>query len=475
MAQDLFLYENISEQLSSHIRNGSYRPGERLPSVRALSKLFGVSINTVIQSLRKLELDGYVEIRERSGAFVCDALPTKLTGQTVAHFPLLPVDVSLSEDILRYMEPHTSAGTLHLGIALPAAELMPVARIMRLYRELTRRQPQVVWDYSHPNGVDRFARQLSHRSLIHEVPLAEHDILVTNGCMEAIELALRTVTRRGDVVAVETPTYYGSLLALEVLQRRALEIPTHYRDGLCLYSLEQAFKRGQVKACLVSCNAQNPLGFCLSAERKRKLVELATRYQVPLIENDIWGDTVYSGDSLPAKAFDAEGMVIYCSSFSKSLMPGLRLGWVAAGRFHGRLRELKQISSITTAAAPQLLVGRLMESGAYAQHLQQLRGRLQAQVRAMIEIVRQSFPPGTQVHEPQGGCVLWVRLPDKRDARKLFECALEGGIHVFPGSVFSAGANHYDFLRLNAGSPLTPEIEAKLRRLGELAGLIQSS
>lgn len=475
MAQDLFLYENISEQLTSHIRSGSYRSGERLPSVRALSKLFGVSINTVIQSLRKLEMDGYVEIRERSGAFVCGSLPPDRTSPAVVHFPMLPVDVSLSEDILRYMEPHVSAGTLHLGIALPAAELMPVQRIMRLFREMTRRQPQAVWDYSHPNGMASFTRQLSHRSLHHEAPVAESDILVTNGCMEAIELALRTVTRRGDVVAVETPTYYGSLLALEVLQRRALEIPTHYRDGLCLYSLEQAFRRGQVKACLVSCNAQNPLGFSMSVERKRRLVELASRYQVPLIENDIWGDTVYSGESLPAKAFDRDGMVIYCSSFSKSLMPGLRLGWVAAGRFHGRLRELKQISSITTAAAPQMVVGRLMESGAYAQHLQQLRSRLQAQVRAMIEIVRQSFPSGTQVHEPQGGCVLWVRLPDKGDARALFERALECGIHVFPGSVFSAGSNHHDFLRLNAGNPVSPEIEAKLRSLGRLASSMLSN
>lgn len=472
MAQDSFLYENISEQLTTHIRRGNYLAGERLPSVRALSKLFGVSINTVIQSLRKLEMDGYIEIRQRSGAFVCGSLPPDRTSPSVALFPMLPVDVSLSEDILRYMEPHTSAGTLHLGIALPAAELMPVQRIMRLARELTRRQPLAVWDYAHPNGIDSFARQLSHRSLHHDVPLTESDILVTNGCMEAIELALRAVTRRGDVVAVETPTYYGSLLALEVLQRRALEIPTHYRDGMCLYSLEQALKRGQVKACLVSCNAQNPLGFSMSVERKRRLVELASRYSVPLIENDIWGDTVYSGDSLPAKGFDSEGMVIYCNSFSKTLMPGLRLGWLAGGRFHGRLRELKQISSITSAAAPQLVMTRMMESGVYAQHLQQLRGHLKSQVQAMAVLVRESFPVGTLVNEPQGGCVLWVRLPDKRDARQLFERALASGIHVFPGSVFSAGANHCDFLRLNAGSPITPEIEHKLRRLGELAAAI---
>ena len=333
MAQDLFLYETLCEQLAARIRRGGFAPGERLPSVRALSKAFGVSINTTVQSLRKLELDGYIEVRERSGAYVRERLPANESTGVVSHFPLLPVEVSLSEDILRYMEPHTLEQTLHLGIALPDASLMPVDRLMRLWRDSSRRQPQVLWDYSHPNGLPRLTKQLSQRSIGYPSAIQEQDILVTNGCMEAMELALRAVSRPGDVVAVESPTYYGTLLALGVLNRRVLEISTHHREGICLYTLEQAFRRGQVKACIVSCNGQNPLGYVMSAERKQRLVELVVRYQVPLIENDIWGDTAYAGDALPAKAFDQQGMVIYCTSFSKTLMPGLRLGWVAVGGF----------------------------------------------------------------------------------------------------------------------------------------------
>ena len=469
MAQDLFLYETLSEQLAARIRRGGFAPGERLPSVRALSKAFGVSINTTVQSLRKLELDGYIEVRERSGAYVRELLPANESTGVVSHFPLLPVEVSLSEDILRYMEPHTLEQTLHLGIALPDASLMPVDRLMRLWRDSSRRQSQVLWDYSHPNGLPRLTKQLSQRSIGYPSAIQEQDILVTNGCMEAMELALRAVSRPGDVVAVESPTYYGTLLALGVLNRRVLEISTHHRDGICLYTLEQAFRRGQVKACIVSCNAQNPLGFVMSPERKQRLVELAVRYQVPLIENDIWGDTAYAGDTLPAKAFDQQGMVIYCTSFSKTLMPGLRLGWVAGGRFHHRLRELKQISSITTAAAPQLVMARFLESGGYAQHLIQLRGQLQQQALDALALVRQSFPSGTWVQPPEGGCVLWLRLPERRDSRDLFQQALNDGIHIFPGSVFSVGPRHFDFLRVNVGSPLTPLVREKLLRLGELA------
>ncbi|MFN3581511.1 MAG: PLP-dependent aminotransferase family protein, partial [Pseudomonas sp.] len=273
---------------------------------------------------------------------------------------------------------------------------------------------------------------------------------------------------------VETPTYYGALLALEVMQRKALEIPTHYRDGMCLYSLEQAFKRGQVSACLVSCNAQNPLGFTLSAERKQKLVELATRYSVPLIENDIWGDTVYSGDSLPAKAYDQAGMVIYCNSFSKSLMPGMRLGWVAPGRFHHRLRELKQISSITTASAPQLLMARLMESGFYAQHTQHLRQQLAKQTKETAAAVLSTFPAGTRIDNPSGGCVLWVGLPNQIDSRALFDQALTRGIHVFPGTVFSAGPRHFNYLRLNAGTPMNSKLRQAIAELGNMTHCLRS-
>lgn len=469
MAHERFLYESISQQLRNQIRSGSYRAGERLPSVRRLSQVFGVSINTVVQCFRQLEIDGIIDIRPRSGVFVASASAARHQPTTVTHFPSLPVEVSLSEDILHYMEPHMEEHLVHLGIALPAREIMPIERILRSLREVTRKHALQAWDYMHPNGHDAFTHQLARRSLNYPVPITQEDLIITNGCMEAIELALRTVTRRGDTVAVETPTYYGALVALEVMQRKALEIPTHYRDGMCLYTLEQAFKHGRVSACLVSCNAQNPLGFTMSVERKRKLVELATRYSVPLIENDIWGDTVYAGNVLPAKAYDEAGMVIYCNSFSKSLMPGMRLGWVAPGRFHHRLRELKQISSITTASAPQLLMARLMESGFYAQHVQQLRRQLAVQTRETAAAVLEAFPAGTRIDTPTGGCVLWVGLPNRIDSRVLFDRALTNGIHIFPGNVFSAGPRHFNYLRLNAGTPINARLHQAINQLGEMA------
>ncbi len=468
MANDRFLYESISQQLRNQINSGSYSAGQRLPSVRRLSRLFGVSINTIVQCFRQLESDGYIESRPRSGIFVRDHPPDAFVAANLNHFPLLPVEVSLSEEILHYMEPHTEQALVHLGVALPASTVMPVDRVLRTLREVTRKHSQASWDYMHPHGHDVFAHQLARRSLNYPIPINHAELIMTNGCMEAVQLALRAVTQRGDTIAVETPSYYGTLVSLEVMQRKVLEIPTHYRDGICLYSLEQALKRGQVAACLVSCNAQNPLGFSMSDERKQKLVALATRYEVPLIEYDIWGDTVYRGDALPAKAYDEAGMVLYCNSFSKTLMPGMRLGWIAPGRFHHRVLELKQISSITTASAPQLMMGRLMENGFYAQHLTQLRRQLETQTTETAKAVLEAFPTGTRVDIPTGGCVLWVGLPRRIDARPLFEQALASGIHIFPGSVFSAGPRHFDYLRLNAGIPLDGRIRKAIGHLGEM-------
>ena len=467
MDQDLYLYESIGLQLRRHIEGGSYQPGERLPSVRHLSRLFNTSVNTIIQCLRQLEQDNYIEIRARSGSFVAAHPPAGTAG--AADFELLPVEVSMSDDIMHYMEPHHQAELIHLGIALPDPQLMPLERIMTVLRDITRKQPREVWDYSHPHGHQRFTLQLARRSLHYPNPFSQDELIVTNGCMEAIDLALRTVTRPGDTVAVESPTYYGTLLALEVLRRKVLEVPTSPSEGICLQALEHAFKHRRVSACLVSTNAQNPLGFTMPEQNKQKLVELATRYQIPIIENDVWGDTLYTEGAMPAKAFDHAGMVLYCHSFSKSLMPGLRLGWIAPGRFHHRLRELKLVSSITTAPTPQLLMARLLESGFYAQHLVTLREQLATQAARVRQAVLEHFPQGTSVLQPSGGCVLWIALPRHMDARGLFDEALESGIHIFPGKVFSPRQQYDHCLRLNVGSPVNTAILQAVRRLGEIA------
>lgn len=469
VAEKSFLYESVSEQLRHHIHQGNYRTGDKLPSVRELSRLFRVSINTILQCFRQLEADGLIYRNPRAGVFVSEQLPRHQDHPVVTPlFSLLPVEVSLSEEILSYMEPHVDQDTLKLGIAMPDPAIMPVSKVMHAFREVSRNQPDSAWQYIHPRGEERLVHQLARRSLNYPVPLSDSDIIATNGCMEAIELALRAVTRPGDTIAIETPTYYGALLALEVMGRRVLPVPTDPVTGIDLQGLERAFRQGQVAGCLVSANAQNPLGSVMPAERRETLASMAARHQVPIIENDIWGDSVFGEPLPPIKAFDKDGMVLYCNSFSKTLMPGMRLGWVAPGRFFHRVMELKQVTSITTASLPQLVMGRLIESGFYHQHLRQLRLRLHEQVGDMSALIRQYFPTGTRITRPAGGCVLWVELPGGLDTSQLFSSALVQGIHIFPGRVFSPGPRHTNCLRINAGSPRSPRLELAVRKLGVL-------
>ncbi|WP_417543245.1 PLP-dependent aminotransferase family protein [Marinobacter sp.] len=470
MSGKAYLYENVSHHLRQHIHEGSYRAGEKLPSVRVLSRLFHVSVNTILQCFRQLEADGLIRRIPRSGVIVTPNLSEqKPVDAARPPIPLLPVEVSLSEEILRYMEPYASRPMTRFGIALPGSEIMPVERVLQTFRDVTRSDGLASWHYAHPRGEENFAHQLARRSLNYPVPVTEQGLLVTNGCMEAIELALRVVTKPGDAVAIETPTYYGTLLALEVLGRKALPIPTDPQQGIRLAALEQALRRGQVSACMISANAQNPLGFSMPIGHREKLAQLAGRYKVPVIENDIWGDTVFGEAQLPVKAFDREGEVIYCNSFSKSLMPGMRLGWIAPGRFLHRVLELKQVSNIATASAPQLVMAKLMESGFYHHHLQQLRSHLQCQTRELTALAQQYFPVGTRINKPSGGCVLWLELPKAIDSGRLFDLALAQQIHIFPGRVFSPAGRHTHCLRLNAGSPVTPSIAAAVRKLGVLA------
>jgi len=469
-----FLYERISRRLLEQIGAGSYAVGQKLPSVRHLSRLFQVSVNTVMQSYRQLEAEGYLEIRPQSGAYVRHCDVHDVPEPDGSRYPLLPVEVSLSEEVLHYMELHVMPHQVRLGIALPGVEVMPVERVTQTIREVARHYPQETWDYMHPHGFPQFTHHLARRSLSYDVPVVPDDIIVTGGAMEGLSLALRSVSRPGDAVAVESPTYYGTLLLLKTHQRRVVEIPTHPRHGISLSALERVFAERGVSACIVSANAQNPLGFTMSLERKQALSALARRYQIPLIENDVWGDTVYEEGALPVKAFDDDGWVLYCNSFSKTLMPGLRIGWAAPGRFQRRFLELKQLSTITSTSLSQIVMGRLLESGFYAQHIRDLRRTLQRQVEATAREVRAAFPPGTRLTRPTGGCVLWVRLPGRVNAVALFEKAAREGIHVFPGGVFSLDNKHSDYLRLNAGGPVTGAVVEALRWLGratsELAG-----
>ncbi len=467
MSMDTLLYEQLAGDLAGMIAGGVLACGDRLPSVRRLSKERRLSVSTVLQALRQLEERGLVEARPQSGYFVRRAVAHRAEPEA-RPTPESPMPVDISQRLARVLQAVNRPGMAPLGAALPASELLPLGALHRLYAGVARRHPQLLSSASYINMDDpSLVRQLVRRSLSWGGPLAAEEFVITNSCTEALGLCLRTVTKPGDTVAVESPAYYLMLQLLETLGLKALEIPTDPRTGLSVDALDMATRHGQVAACLLVSNGSNPLGCVMPDDSKRRLAGLMASRGVAVIEDDIYGD-LHPGSERPwpIKAFDKSGNVMLCSSFSKSLSPSLRLGFVAAGRFRPGLALQKTITSGPTNPITQRVLAEYLESGAYERHLRTLRRAYQRQVEAMRQAVSRHFPAATRIAQPQCGFVLWVELPEAIDSMALFGQAIAEQLAYVPGELFSPSGMYRNCLRLNCGNPHTPGIEEAVRRLG---------
>lgn len=365
---------------------------------------------------------------------------------------------------------------ISFGAAVPAAEYLPIRAVNQAMQRALREHGVHAGQYEFPPGDVHLRRQIARRMTEFGCAIDPQEIIITNGCQEALCLALRVLTQPGDVVAVESPTYYGLFQVLDFLGLKALEIPTHPRDGISIESIEFALEQWPIKAVIATPNFSNPLGSFMSDQRKRALVKLLASRQIALIEDDIYGDLSFSASSkaherpTAARRFDPRGdTVIYCSSFTKTLAPGLRVGWIAPGKFQERIEYLKYVSNLATPTAPQLAVADLLEHGGYDRYLRQARADYAQAVYRMTQAVDKYFPEGTRVTQPEGGFVLWVEFPNQIDAEALYERALESGICIAPGPMFSATRKYRNFIRLNCAVPWSSRVEKALVKLGQLA------
>lgn len=464
-------YQQIAQHWTRAIERGALKAGDRLPSVRDLCAQFEISLTTSIAVYRWLEERGWVEARPKSGYFVAQRVSRLAEPRTQA--PLdEPHVVGINERVMRFLSATRQPNALSLGAACPGPDLFPAAALQKLLTQLAKEQPTTISKYSlNAAGHAALRTQIARRAASYGLQLNADEIIVTNGCLEAINLALRVVTRPGDTVAIESPTYYGILQIIESLGLKALEIPTHPREGVSLEALELATREaGAVAACVFILNFNNPLGSLVSAERKAELVKLLNERGIPLIEDDIYGDLYLEG-SRPgvAKSADGNGNVLLCGSFTKCLAPGLRIGWIAPGRFKTAVELLKFQSTAATSELPQLAIARYMESGAYDRHLRRLREQFRQQVNRVTHAIADHFPEGTRITRPQGGFVVWVELPKPLSGQKLYRDACAEGVVVAPGEIFSTQGLYERFIRINCGLPWTADIDAGLRRLGEVA------
>ena len=466
------LYERLAAELAEDIEQGVHRSGERLPSVRQLCLARQVSPATVFQAYAQLEARGLVQARARSGFYVAAASRATPLAAPQAAIAMPEVQqVGSAELTFALLQSTRDAEVVPLGSAFPSARLFPFDTLARCgARAMRRLRPEQITGAL--TAGDAGLRDLLRQRYVQQgVRLAPDELVICNGAMEALNLCLQAVTRPGDIVVVESPTFYGALQALERLHLRALEVATDPRDGVDLAALEALLQRERVAACWLMTSHQNPLGAVVPTERKAALVQLLARHGVALIEDDVYGE-LHGGlrRPPPAKAFDEAGLVLHCSSFSKCLAPGYRVGWAAPGRYAAVVHRLKTMGSLATSLPAQLALAEYLLHGGYDRHLRQLRAALSAQMSRTRRQVSRFFPKGTRVTEPAGGYFLWVELPEGIDSLALHRQALAEGISTAPGALFSADRRFNHHLRLNTGHPGDPRVDPALRRLGELAG-----
>lgn len=474
------LYRRWANHYLHAIQSGALSPGERMPSVRKLMQTHGISLSTALQVCRVLEEDGWLEARPRSGYFV--QLPKRTT---------VPLDepsstrvdpaqfVGIHDRVSRFIlsrRQHPIA--LNLCGSRGEPDFYPVKALHKVAQHCLRLYPEVLVTPVANSGHSKLRHILARRSLARGMTLSPDDIVITHGCTEALNLALRAVAKPGDTIAVESPTFYGLLQILESLGMRALEIPTSPQHGISLDALELAMQTyDNIRAVVVIPILQNPLGSLMPDSHKARLAEMCAKANIPLIEDDTYGELADS--PTPAhtlKAWDRNGNIIYCTSLHKTLAPGMRLGWISAGRWQARVDMLKHTQTRQNEGWSQLAAAEYLGSSAYDRHMHRLKALLRQQRQRTAEVIARHFPPGTRLTNPAGGFSLWVELPDRIPSEAVFEAALNEGILIAPGVLFSNSNRWEHYLRINCGVRFGTKVEAGLIQLGQIVHtLLQQS
>jgi len=465
-----FRYEELASFIAALVASGALAPGARAPSLRQITRQRRISLSTALQAYRLLEDRGVIEARPQSGYYVARAGAISRAAPGISKPPGKPTSVSVSGLVLSLLEYAANPALAPLGCAIPDAGLLAAGGLDRFLARAARVKGRDYNIYTEPQGDRQLRQEIARRALRWGQALSPEEIAITCGCTEAVTLALKSVSRPGDAIAVESPTYFGLLHALEALGLKAFELPTDAKTGIDLAALERALASRSVKACLFSSSFNNPLGSTMSDEKKLAIIELLARRGVPLIEDDIYGD-IYFGHERPRPfmALDRHDNTIYCSSFSKTIAPGYRIGWIATGRHMARALAHKFALTLCGPALTQAAFADFLASGGYDSHLRRIRRTFADNIGHMSRAIDRAFPGGTRVSQPAGGFVLWLDLPRPFKARALFQTALEHGICIAPGDVFSASKRYGNCLRLSCGHPWDARIERAVMTLGELA------
>ena len=464
-----FLYEKIANRFEQQIKQGVLKPGDKLLSVRILAREQGISISTAYKAYVELENKGLTEAKPKSGYYVKFS-PARFSKSPKVKPPLTDArQVSVTEMIAMVYQNMPEESVLRLSRAAPPLNLIPLAQLNKSMIAAIRQSPTGNSNYEHLQGNISLREQIAKNAFNWGGIVSGDDVVTTQGCMEALIFCLRAVTKPGDTIAIESPTYFGIFNIMLSLDLKVLEVPVHPETGIDIEYLAKAMGTVSIAACLFVTNFSNPVGSCMPDDRKRQLVAMLTEKQIPLIEDDIYGE-IYFGKTRPhtCKSFDKEGWVMLCSSVSKSVAPGYRVGWCIPGRFKDKVLNIKMMHTISSATPTQAAIANFFVAGRYDLHMRNLRRALYTQCLRYMQAIAAYFPPGTKISRPQGGYALWIELDKRVNAFELYQAAMEQNISIAPGQIFSTDARYSNFIRISFGMAYDETVDKSIKALGAL-------
>ncbi|WP_163410857.1 aminotransferase-like domain-containing protein [Flavobacterium ajazii] len=470
MRNSNYLYLQFADVIEKQIKSGLLNVGDKLPSIREVCSETGYSMSTVSKAYYEVESRSLIESRPQSGYYVSN-ISARIAPEPTSSSPILTTQNIEREDLIDLVYGNmTNKNVTMLSLGFPSNELLPIAKLNKGMVQAMRQLPNSGTSYEEMQGNVNFRKEIARWSFAWGGSLTEDDIITTPGCVSAISNCLMAITKPGDTIVTESPAYFGILQLARSLGLYVMELPTNMTTGIELEALKKAISTKKVKACVLMSNFSNPSGSMMPNEHKKETVRLMELHNIPLIEDDIHGD-LYFGSARPTncKTYDQSGIVMSCSSVSKTLAPGYRAGWVIPGKFKKEILRTKLYHTISSPTITHEVVGDFLKNGRYENHLRKIRQILNHNCNNYINTILESFPKGTKVSQPQGGFFLWIELDKKIDTAEFYHLAMKHNISIAPGRIFTFQDQFSNCMRLSFGLPWTNELRQSIQTLGKLA------
>lgn len=461
-----YKYQKLAKQLKHNIKAMHWPEHTKLPSIRVLAKQHCYSIITVQKSLQWLESQGLLYAKQKSGYYVS---PLKETFNGEQKKPLSqPKHVNVPSVLLEIMEQSAA-----FDLCPQSTHNYHVTKhIQTLNRHICRATRQNAYInaqyYAKPTGLTELKEQICSHYQTRGLKIKTNQLCVTSGCQNSLFISLMVTCNAGDIVAVESPAFYGVLQLLQHLNLKVIELPCSYTHGLSAATLAQAATRWPIKACVVTPSFSTPTGSHIPDEEQQALFEIANNFNITIIEDDIYGDLGFHHKVSPMKSHDSQAQSLLCGSFSKSLSRDLRVGWVIASKNIEKISHFKLISQLATSQAMQQGLATFMQEGHYERHLNHFREKLLLQRQQLVKALEKYWQFPIEYTLPEGGIVLWLKLPKGINGFSLFQEAIKQGIMLTPGQLFTTEKKFQRYIRLSFAHPIIGERLITLKKLGLL-------